>query len=144
MSQEQDLGWLDLVPNGWSTGHLRWLTRRFSGGTPNKDNEKYWADGAIPWLNSGAVNQFTVTEPSAYITDEAYQNSSAKWIPEGALVMALAGQGKTARDPCEMKTAWFVAEALHKETNAPLQDLFAMPSPSTSNIERSTPDADEE
>ncbi|UJV43847.1 XRE family transcriptional regulator [Streptomyces sp. AMCC400023] len=61
-----------------------------------------------------------------------------------ATVGRLAGQGKTARSTCELKTAWFVASALHKETNAPLQDLFAMPSPSTSNIERSIPDADEE
>jgi len=95
VSQKQDLGWLNLVPSGWSTGHLRWLTRRFAGGTPNKDDESYWADGTIPWLNSGAVNQFTVTEASAYITDKGFQNSSAKWISEGALVMALAGQGKT-------------------------------------------------
>ncbi|NUS78442.1 MAG: XRE family transcriptional regulator [Streptomyces sp.] len=61
-----------------------------------------------------------------------------------ATVGRLAGQGKTARDRCEWTTAWFVAEALHRETNAPLQDLFAMPTGSTSNIERSTPDAEEE
>jgi hypothetical protein len=61
-----------------------------------------------------------------------------------ATVGRIAGQGKTARDNCEMETAWFVAEALHRRTNAPLQDLFAMPTGSTSNIERSTPDADEE
>lgn len=61
-----------------------------------------------------------------------------------ATVGRLAGQGKTARDKCELKTAWFVAEALHEETNAPLQDLFAMPTPSTSTVERSTPHAEEE
>jgi hypothetical protein len=60
-----------------------------------------------------------------------------------ATVGRLAGQGKTARDRCEMETAWFVAEALHKETNAPLQDLFAMPSRSTSILERSSPHAKE-
>lgn len=61
-----------------------------------------------------------------------------------ATVGRIAGQGKTARERCELETAWFVAEALHRRTNAPLQDLFAMPTGSTSNIERSTPDADEE
>ncbi|MEU6279791.1 XRE family transcriptional regulator [Streptomyces sp. NPDC047028] len=61
-----------------------------------------------------------------------------------ATVGRLAGQGKTARTTCELKTAWLVADALHQETSAPLQDLFAMPTPSTSIIERSTPDADEE
>ena len=61
-----------------------------------------------------------------------------------AAVGRIAGQGKTARENCELRTAWLVAEALHAETSAPLQDLFAMPSPSTSNIERSSPDAEEE
>lgn len=61
-----------------------------------------------------------------------------------ATVGRLAGQGKTARESCELRTAWFVASALHEETNAPLQDLFAMPTHSTSIIERSTPDAEEE
>lgn len=61
-----------------------------------------------------------------------------------ATVGRITGQGKTARERCELDTAWFVAEALHRRTNAPLQDLFAMPTDSTSNIERSTPDAQEE
>ncbi|MFF7067357.1 XRE family transcriptional regulator [Streptomyces pseudovenezuelae] len=61
-----------------------------------------------------------------------------------ATVGRLVGQGKTARQRCELETAWFVAEALHEETNAPLQDLFAMPSASTSTVERSRSDAQEE
>lgn len=61
-----------------------------------------------------------------------------------ATVGRLAGQGKTARESCELRTAWIVTEALHRETNTPLQDLFAMPGSSTSNIERSIPDAEEE
>jgi hypothetical protein len=61
-----------------------------------------------------------------------------------ATVGRITGQGKTARDRCELETAWLVAEALHRRTNAPLQDLFAMPASSISNIERSSPHADEE
>ncbi|MEU3162238.1 XRE family transcriptional regulator [Streptomyces griseoincarnatus] len=60
-----------------------------------------------------------------------------------ATVGRIAGQGKTARDRCELETAWLVAEALHRRTNAPLQDLFAMHEPSTSTIERSSPDVDQ-
>ena len=61
-----------------------------------------------------------------------------------AAVGRIAGQGKSARANCELRTAWLVAEALHEETSAPLQDLFAMPTGSISNIERSSPDAEEE
>jgi type I restriction enzyme S subunit len=74
---------------------MRHIARLFAGGTPDRKNPSYWEAGTIPWLNSGAVNQWIITRPSHYITEAGYQNSSAKLIPKGALVMALAGQGKT-------------------------------------------------
>lgn len=83
------------LPAEWERIRLRWLSKRYSGGTPDTKNADYWEGGTIPWLNSGAVNQGTITEPSDYITELALKESSAKWIPRGALVMALAGQGKT-------------------------------------------------
>ncbi|HFE38897.1 MAG TPA: restriction endonuclease subunit S [Gammaproteobacteria bacterium] len=89
------LEWLDVMPSHWDGGRLRWFSHIYAGGTPSKEKEEYWDDGTVPWLNSGAVNQALINEPSAYITESAYANSSAKWIPKGALVMALAGQGKT-------------------------------------------------
>lgn len=61
-----------------------------------------------------------------------------------ATVGRLAGQGKTAREHCELRTAWIIAAALHQEVVTPLQDLFAMPTDSTSIIERSRSDAEEE
>jgi type I restriction enzyme S subunit len=79
----------------WDLASLRWLSRRYAGGTPDKNNSAFWEEGDIPWLNSGAVNDGYITEPSAHITREGFLGSSAKWIPKGALVMALAGQGKT-------------------------------------------------
>jgi type I restriction enzyme, S subunit len=87
--------WLDQMPEGWGSASLRWMSRRYAGGTPDKGNEAYWEDGDIPWLNSGAVNDGYITQPSELITREGFAHSSAKWIPKGALVMALAGQGKT-------------------------------------------------
>ena len=89
------VAWAPCLPTEWVIKSLRWLSKRYTGGTPDKGNEAYWFEGHIPWLNSGAVNAFYITEPSAYISTEGLTNSSAKWIPKGALVMALAGQGKT-------------------------------------------------
>ncbi len=89
------MAWLDQLPTHWSAASLRWMSKRFAGGTPDKGNEAYWEDGEIPWINSGAVNDGYITQPSELITREGFANSSAKWIPKDALVMALAGQGKT-------------------------------------------------
>lgn len=93
--RESGIEWASQFPAHWLLASLKWLCKRYSGGTPDKDNEEYWEAGTIPWLNSGAVNDGHIYEPSAYITQAALDSSSAKWIPAGALVMALAGQGKT-------------------------------------------------
>lgn len=93
--KDSGVEWLGEVPEHWSKVNLRWISERYSGGTPDKSNLDYWTDGSIPWLNSGAVNEPIIKEPSAYITEDAFLNSSAKWVPKNALVMALAGQGKT-------------------------------------------------
>jgi type I restriction enzyme S subunit len=87
--------WLGEVPEHWGAVALKRYARRYAGGTPDRNNEAYWEAGTIPWINSGAVNQGLINEPSAFITQEGYANSSARYVPKNALVMALAGQGKT-------------------------------------------------
>jgi len=89
------LGWAGPIPAAWPVTRVRMIARLYSGGTPDRENRSYWEDGTVPWLSSGEVNQWTIRIPSTYITEEAFRNSSAKWIPRGALVIALAGQGKT-------------------------------------------------
>ncbi|WP_235859174.1 restriction endonuclease subunit S [[Pantoea] beijingensis] len=87
--------WCTVLPLGWKRTNLRWLSSIYAGGTPSKNVIDYWENGTVPWINSGAVNQSYVTEPSTFISKSAFENSSAKWIPKEALVVALAGQGKT-------------------------------------------------
>lgn len=93
--KNSNIEWVEKIPSQWKSGALRWLSQRYSGGTPDKSNYEFWENGTIPWLNSGSVNDKLIFEPSAYITESAFNSSSAKWIPKGALVIALAGQGKT-------------------------------------------------
>lgn len=93
--KDSGIEWLGDIPEHWDAVSLKWVSNIYSGGTPSKNKPEYWTNGTIPWLNSGTVNQWDITEPSEYITEEALNNSSAKWIPEKAILMALAGQGKT-------------------------------------------------
>nr|WP_083950328.1 restriction endonuclease subunit S [Serratia ficaria] len=67
----------------------------YSGGTPNTKEIEYWENGTIPWMSSGEVNLKTIKETEKFITEDGMNNSSAKFVPENSIVMALAGQGKT-------------------------------------------------
>ena len=62
----------------------------FAGGTPSTKHEEYY-DGDIPWIRSGEIDFNTITKAERSITKEGYNNSSAKLIRSGSVVMAMTG-----------------------------------------------------
>ena len=62
-----------------------------SGGTPNTKKPEYYNGGTIPWLSSGEINQGLIDTTEKYITESGLKNSSAKWIPENTVVIAMYG-----------------------------------------------------
>lgn len=66
-----------------------------TGGTPSTSVKKYWEKKEIPWLSSGEVHKKRITFTDDMISKEGLVNSSAKWVKENSVVLALAGQGKT-------------------------------------------------
>lgn len=93
--KDSGVDWIGEIPEGWDKSHLKWMSKLFAGGTPDKANLKYWENGTIPWIASGEVNQEIVKYPTTYITNIGFKNSSARWIEKDSLIVALAGQGKT-------------------------------------------------
>ena len=61
-----------------------------SGGTPNTKRSEYYG-GNIPWLTSGEINQGYINNTEKSITQEGLENSSAKWVPKGSVVIAMYG-----------------------------------------------------
>ncbi len=55
----------------------------------------YWEPKEIPWLSSGEVNKKRLNETDNMISKEGLENSSAHWVKENSIMIALAGQGKT-------------------------------------------------
>lgn len=79
-------------PEGWKIGELHELTINIcNGGTPKRTESSYWENGDIPWLTSGEVRKQYISETENHITNEGLENSSAKWIPAGSIVIALYG-----------------------------------------------------
>lgn len=91
----------------------------YSGGTPSKSRSEYWEGGTIPWMSSGEVNKETVFQTDTFITQEGLDGSSAKMVPPVAVILALAGQGKTrgkvARNQIELCTNQSLASIIPGE-----------------------------
>lgn len=61
-----------------------------SGGTPSRDIHEYY-QGDIPWIKSGDLRENIVTSATEFISHEAIKKSSAKIVPQGAILVAMYG-----------------------------------------------------
>jgi len=66
-----------------------------AGGTPNTGYPEYWNPKEIPWMSSGEINNKVIYSTDNMISKIGFSNSSAKWVKEKSVLIALAGQGKT-------------------------------------------------
>lgn len=66
-----------------------------SGGTPSRSVPDYWDGGTIPWVKTTEVDYSVITETSEHITQRGLDESAAKILPAGTVVLAMYGQGVT-------------------------------------------------
>ncbi len=62
-----------------------------SGGTPKKNNIEFYLNGTVPWLRTQDVKFNEIHEVNSFITEEAVNKTSAKWIPENCVIVAISG-----------------------------------------------------
>jgi len=79
--------------------------RSTSGGTPATGEPSYYG-GEIPWLRTQEVNFNYIYETEIKITDAGLENSSAKWIAENSVIVALYGNsaGRVAMNKIPLTT----------------------------------------
>ena len=78
----------------WTQRKLGEVSEISSGGTPSREVSEYW-NGEIPWATTAEVNYALIEKTTEQITHEGLNNSSAKIMPTGTILMAMYGQGKT-------------------------------------------------
>lgn len=61
-----------------------------SGGTPLSTKDEYY-NGNIPWLRTQEVQFNEIWDTEVKITQDGLNNSSAKWIPEHCVIVAISG-----------------------------------------------------
>lgn len=78
------------LPKGWAETTIGDAGKWGSGGTPKSDNKSYYG-GSIPWIRSGDLPDGPIVTHEISITEAGLENSSAKWVPEGAVLIAMYG-----------------------------------------------------
>lgn len=95
---------VDGIPEGWQYEKLGDLVKTTSGGTPSRRKSEYYVNGNIRWIKTKELNDRFIFETEEHITEDAVKNSSAKVLPEGALIVAMYGAtiGKIGITAAEM------------------------------------------
>lgn len=83
------------IPKSWDMHPVRAHAKLIAGGTPARGNPEFWTDGTIPWVKTGEVDYCVINETEEKITPIGLENSSAKILPKGTLLIAMYGQGIT-------------------------------------------------
>ena len=86
---------LDGFEGEWEIVKLGDNCRIITGGTPRTGVKEFWNPKEIPWMSSGEINKKILNKTEEMISHIGLQNSSAKWVKQNSVLIALAGQGQT-------------------------------------------------
>lgn len=81
----------DGMPRGWVREKIGLHYNTCSGGTPSRKHEEYYTEGTIPWVKTGEIKDGIIIHTDECITEAGIKGSSAKLLPQGAVVMAMYG-----------------------------------------------------
>ena len=110
----------------WNTLAIGDFCRTGSGGTPSRQKASRYFGGNIPWVKSGELREGVITETEETITELAVIESSAKFIPKGALLVAMYGAtiGRVAKLGIDATSNQAVCHILPDESLADTQYMF--------------------
>jgi len=110
----------------WDTLAIGDFCRTGSGGTPSRKKASRYFGGNIPWVKSGELREGVITETEETITELAVLESSAKFIPKGALLVAMYGAtiGRVAKLGIDATSNQAVCHILPDESLADIQYMF--------------------
>ena len=98
----------------WETKKMPDVVKWSSGGTPKATVKEYYENGDIPWLIIGDLNDGIVNTSATKITELGLNNSSAKLVPAGTLLIAMYGSigklGITGMECCTNQAIAFAKE----------------------------------
>lgn len=80
--------WIGEIPAHWSVLKVKAFTEFCGGGTPSRDNLRYWK-GDIPWISPKDMKSERITGAEEYITSEGLLSSSSSMVNAGRLLMVV-------------------------------------------------------
>ena len=86
------------IPANWKWVRVNDIGSWSAGATPSRSNPSYYANGTIPWIKTGELNDGVIADAEEYITETAFKECSVRLNPVGSVLIAMYGAtiGKVA------------------------------------------------
>jgi type I restriction enzyme S subunit len=78
------------LPTGWAWSSFNLIGETLGGGTPSKADSEFWR-GSIPWVSPKDMKVDVITDTQDHISTSAIEQSAARLIPTGSLLMVVRG-----------------------------------------------------
>jgi type I restriction enzyme S subunit len=90
--KESGIDWLGKIPSHWSVIKTNYAFDNIgSGTTPDTNNDDYYCESGINWLQTGDLNDGYINHTSKHLTDLAVIEKGLKRYPVNSLVIAMYG-----------------------------------------------------
>ncbi|MFH1365038.1 MAG: restriction endonuclease subunit S [archaeon] len=89
MKQQTKQTGMEKIPEGWEVKKIEDVAEVVGGGTPSTKIPKYW-EGEIAWITPRDLSNYLsvhISRGERNITQEGLENSSAKLLPKGAVLL---------------------------------------------------------
>lgn len=80
---------LALAPENWTVSRLKYLTALRGGGTPPREQSRYWVDGTIPWVSPKDMKKRVIYDTEEHITPQAVNESATSYVDPGDVLIVV-------------------------------------------------------
>ena len=95
----------------WQQKTIDQIANVGTGSTPLRSNPAFYDSTGIPWITSAATSVELITSASECVTEEGQSASRLRLYPEGTLLVAMYGEGKTRGQVSELGIAATINQA---------------------------------
>ena len=95
----------------WETSSIKSIAEVGTGSTPLRSNQSFYSADGMPWITSAATSDELITTANEFVTESGIKAGRLRIFPEGTLLVAMYGEGKTRGQVSELGIAATINQA---------------------------------
>jgi type I restriction enzyme S subunit len=88
--KDSEVEWIGQIPAHWTFKKLKFLVRAISGGTPSKDEARFW-NGTVPWVSPKDMKVHVIADSEDHVSEVVISERLLKMIAPPAVLIVVRG-----------------------------------------------------